>query len=91
MTTPTSASSLLLLETVLVFDGVKALLQRETSLLDDFRGDGTVFLVTSVTLATEFVFRFSLSADFFGDWFTLTELEARPKALLLISFLSRSP
>jgi hypothetical protein len=88
ISTATSASSFVLLDTVLVFDGVLSFV-RKISTLDDFRGDDKlVFFCISVTLASDFLF--SLSSDiFFGDCWDL--LLAIPSALPLISFRSSKP
>lgn len=89
ISTLTSASSLPLLETVLVRGGLEAF---TISLLEeDFRGDDMLFFVISVTLTLDSVFLFSLSIDFFSEDTVGLGVVAIPSALLLISFLSRRP
>lgn len=89
ISTATSASSFVLLDTVLVFDGVREISLLE--LLEDFRGEAVDFLVMSVILALESVRLFSLSIDFFGDGAFCFAFFEMPNASLLNLFLSSKP
>jgi hypothetical protein len=93
ISTATSASSFVLLVTVLVC--VLSPFDRTISTFEDFRGDDDerlFFFAISVILASDFLF--SLSNDdelFFGEGEILGLFVDIPKALPRISFLSSKP